>query len=141
MKHNLPTTTSAQMTMIFLVQLLLNSVVIWLANIVFPSQVVLGTAYFTLGWAIFHSMLALSLIGTLVVPLFEWKQEMMGKALTSQHWMIGYLAINFAGIWVITRFSEQFGLGISAWWVGLLLAAVFDFVQGMGMMMVLKKEK
>ncbi len=66
---------------------------------------------------------------------------MMGKALTTAHWMAGYLAINFVGLWVISRFSEQFGLGISAWWIVLILAAVLDFVQGMGMMLVFPKPK
>jgi len=82
----------------------------------------------------------LSLIGTLAVPLFEWKQKMLGRVLATKEWMVGYLAINFVGVWVITRFSEQFGLGISAWWVGLLLAVAFGFVQSKGMM-VFKKEK
>jgi hypothetical protein len=141
MKEMLPVSTASQMTQTFFVQMVINSLVIWLATTVFPNQVVLGTAYFTLGWAIFHSMMALSLIGTLAIPLFEWKQARLGRALTTKEWMVGYLAINFVGIWVITRFSEQFGLGISAWWVGLILAAVFDFAQGMGMMMVYKKSE
>lgn len=139
MAEKIITTTTGQLAKVFSVQLVLNSLVIWLANRLFPSQVVLGTAHFTLGWAVFHSMIMLSLIGTLVVPLFEWKQAMMGRSLTNKDWMVGYLAVNFIGIWVISRFSEQFGLGISAWWVGLLLAAAFDFVQGMGMMPVYKK--
>ncbi len=141
MKEHLPTSTGSQLAATFFVQMILNSIVIYLAGVMFPSQVVLGTMSFSFGWAIFHSMLMLSLIGTLAVPLFEWKQAMMGKVLTTQHWMIGYLAVNFVAIWVISRFSEQFGLGISAWWVGLLLATVFDFVQGVGMMAVYKKEK
>lgn len=139
MAEKIVTTTTGQLAKVFFVQLVLNSLVIWLANWLFPSQVVLGTAYFTLGWAVFHSMVMLSLIGTLAVPLFEWKQAMMGRSLTNKEWMMGYLAVNFIGIWVISRFSEQFGLGISGWWVGLLLAAAFDFVQGMGMMSIYKK--
>lgn len=129
------------MTSTFFVSLLLNSLVILVANALFPAQVVLGNANSNLWWAVFHSMVMLSLIGTLAIPLFEWKQKMLGRVLTTKEWMMGYLAVNFIGIWVISRFSEQFGLGISGWWVGLLLAAVFDFVQGMGMMFVYKKEK
>lgn len=124
----------------FFVSLVLNSLVILVANVLFPAQVVLGNANSNLWWAVFHSMVMLSLIGTLAVPLFEWKQKMLGRVLTTKEWMIGYLAINFVGVWVITRFSEQFGLGISGWWVGLLLAVAFDFVQSKGMM-VSKKGK
>lgn len=141
MKEKLPTSSAKQLAITFLVQFALNSLVIFLASTFFPKQIVLGTAYFSYSWAIFHSMLVLSLIGTLAVPLFEWKQEVMGKALTTNHWMAGYLIVNFVGIWVISRFSEQFGLGISAWWVGLILAAVFDFVQGLGVMMVFKDKE
>jgi len=129
------------MTPTFFVSLVLNSLVILIANTLFPAQVVLGNANSNLWWAVFHSMVMLTLIGTLAVPLFEWKQKMLGRALTTKEWMIGYLAINFVGVWVITRFSEQFGLGISGWWVGLLLAVAFGFVQSKGMMKVFKKEK
>ena len=129
------------MTPTFFVSLVLNSLVILIANALFPAQVVLGNANSNLLWAVFHSMVMLTLIGTLAVPLFEWKQKMLGRALTTKEWMIGYLAINFVGVWVITRFSEQFGLGISGWWVGLLLAVAFGFVQSKGMMKVFKKEK
>jgi len=129
------------MTPTFFVSFVLNSLVILIANTLFPAQVVLGNANSNLWWAVFHSMVMLTLIGTLAVPLFEWKQKMLGRALTTKEWMIGYLVINFVGVWVITRFSEQFGLGISGWWVGLLLAVAFGFVQSKGMMIVYKKEK
>lgn len=139
MKEVFTTTTNRQMAVGFFVQLVINSLVIWIANMLFSDHVVLGTAYFSLGWAIFHSMLLLSLIGTLAIPLFEWKQEMTKKALTNKDWMLGYFAINFVAVWVISRFSEQFGLGVSSWIVVLLLAGVLDFAQGMGMMLVYKK--
>lgn len=134
-------TTSAEMAKGFFAQLIVNSIVLTIANKLFPSQVVLGTASFSFGWALFHSMLALSIIGTLCVPLFEWKQKMLNRSLSMNEWMIGYLAINFVGLWVITRFSEQFGLGISAWWITLLIAAVLDFAQGASMTIVYKDSK
>lgn len=139
MKEGLPTATSKQMMAGFFVQLVLNSLVIVVANMMFPRAVVLGTASFSYWWAVFHSMLIFSLLGTLAIPMFENWQRMKGKALTSMNWMMGYLVINFAGLWVITRFSEQFGLGIAAWWIVLILALVFDFFQGMGMMLVFPK--
>ncbi len=139
MKDQLPVSTSRQLAYSFFVSFAANSLVIAVANMLFPGQVVLGTANLTVAWSIFHSMMALSLIVTLAVPLFEWKQAMIKRVLSTKDWMIGYLIVNFIGLWVISRFSEQFGLGVSAWWVALLLAAVFDFVQGMGMMLVYKK--
>lgn len=141
MKDKMPVMTSMEMTGGFFVQLIVNSIVIWLATNLFPNQVVLGNANSSLGWAIFHSMIMLSLIGTLAIPLFEYWQGLKGKMLTGKDWMIGYLVIDFVAIWVISRFSEQFGLGISAWWVGLLLAIVLDFAQGLGMMALFMKKK
>jgi flagellar biosynthesis protein FliP len=65
---------------------------------------------------------------------------MKKKALSAMDWMVGYLVIDFVAVWVISRFSEQFGLGVAHWWVVLVLALVLDFVQGMGMMMVYPKK-
>ena len=139
-RAELPTSTSREMALGFWVLLVINSLVIWLANMIFPSLVVLGNANSSLWWSIFHSMVLLSILGTLAVPLFEWKQEMLGRPLSMKEWMLGYLAINFAGLWLISRFSEQFGLGVAAWWVVLVLAAALDFAQGLGMMLVYKKK-
>jgi hypothetical protein len=35
------------------------------------------------------------------------------------------------GIWLVARFAEQLGLGISSWVVAAILALVFDVVQGL----------
>lgn len=134
-------TTAAEMAKAFFAQLVVNSVVIVIANKLFPNNVVLGTANFSFGWSVFHSMLALSVIGTLCVPIFEWRQKMLNRSLSMNEWMLGYLFINFVGLWVITRFSEQFGLGISAWWITLIIAAVLDIAQGMSMALVYKDAK
>ena len=138
-KEKLPVTTSAQMAHMFFVLLAVNSSVLWLANAFFPKMIVLGNAMLDRNWAIFLSMGMLSLIGILCVPIFEYYQAQKSKALTSMDWMVGYLVINFVAIWGITRFAEEFGMGISAWWIALILAAVMDFLQGLGMMLVYRK--
>lgn len=138
-KEKLPVTTSAQMSHMFFVLWVINSLVIWLANMYFPKMVVLGNAMLNHNWAVLISMGTLSLIGMLSVPLFEYYQEQKGKVLSTTDWMVGYLVINFVAIWGITRFAEEFGMGISAWWVALVLAAVMDFLQGLGMALVYKK--
>lgn len=138
-KEKLPVTTSAQMAHMFFVLLAVNSFVLWLANAFFPKMIVLGNAMLDRNWAILLSMGMLSLIGMLCVPVFEYYQEQKGRALSTTDWMVGYLVINFVAIWGITRFAEEFGMGISAWWIALILAAVMDFLQGIGMMLVYKK--
>lgn len=141
MEAELPTTSSRQMAMIFFVQLIVNSLVVWIANMIFPNLIVLGNANSNLWWSIFHSMIMLSLVGTLFIPAFEFWQAKRQSTLTTKDWMIGYLVINFVTIWIISRFSEQFGLGIAAWWIGLILAVVLDTVQGLATKFVMKQTK
>lgn len=118
-----------------------NALIIYLANTYFPKNVVLGTASISLPWSIFHSMGTLALINILVIPFIREIEKWKGRMLTSMEWMVKYLVVNFVGVWVITRFSEQFGLGVSSWIVVLALAIVLDFVQGVAMMQIEKMQK
>ena len=53
--------------------------------------------------------------------------------------MIGYLVINFVGLWSVARGADVLGLGISSWMIVLVIAVVLDFIQG-GVMMGLGKK-
>lgn len=123
----------------YLVTFTVNALVLYVANMLFPKNVVLGNMSLSMPWAIILSSGALAILGILAVPVIEYAQEKMGP-FEMMHWIGAYLVINFASIWVITRFAEQFGFGISAWWVGLILAGVTDFLQGMGTMLVYTKK-
>ncbi len=118
----------------YFVLLIVNSVVLYLANTFFPNNVVLGTANIPYLWAIKHSMGALALVGAFVIPFVRVLEKERKKNFTTTEWMLLYFIINTAGIWVIARFAEQFGLGISSWRVAVLLGLVLDFVQGFAMM-------
>lgn len=118
----------------YFVLLVVNILTVYLAHIIFPDQVVLGTEFISLPWALLHSMGLLSLIGTFAIPFFHEKERIMGRMLNSKEWMIGYFVLNFISIWVIARFAEQLGLGIRSWLVALVLALILDFVQGISMM-------
>lgn len=115
-----------------------NALVLFLANMFFPNQVVLGTFSMNSTWALIHSMGALALLNTFAVPIARLVEHMRGKMLTTQEWMIKYFVLNFIGLWVIARYSDQFGLGISGWYIALILALVLDFAQGMVMMQLEK---
>ncbi len=117
----------------FVVLAVVTSVVVYLANMWFPGAVVLGTANISLMWAVFLSAIAVAVIDTFATPfLTEWelkrKRDLSGKEM-----MAVYLVINFVGLWLVSRFSEVFGLGLSSWLVVLILAAVLDGVQGVAM--------
>lgn len=111
-----------------------NSIVLILANSFFPEQVVLGTHALSPMWAILHSMGTLALIGTLAIPFAREAERHLGRMLTTQEWMIKYFILNFVSIWIISRFSEQFGLGIRDWMVAAVLALALDVLQGVVMM-------
>ena len=133
-------TTSNSTGMMFNISLFLvavvNLVVFYLANMFFPENIVLGTISLTASWALILTSTALSLITVIMMPFLRmW--EMNQKRDMKPAEMIGvYFVINFVGLWLLTRASDVFGLGVTSWIVVLLLAVVLDFAQGMVMMQV-----
>lgn len=111
-----------------------NAIVLVLAQMFFPEHIVLGTHALPYYWAVFMSMGKLTLLTTFIMPFVSRYELMRKKIFSPVEWMALYFVVNFVGIWVISRFSEQFGLGVTSWTVVLVLAAVLDFVQGMVMM-------
>lgn len=124
------------MVITFFATFIVSALVVYGAHLVFPTLVVLGTQSMTLHWALIHSMGALSLLLTLVMPFMTEYEKLKGKVLTPMDWMTAYLLFNVVGLWIITRYSDQFGLGVTSWLVIICLAAVLDFLQGMVMMMI-----
>jgi hypothetical protein len=115
-----------------------SAVVIYLANMLFPDHIVLGTMSISMMWAVMLSAGKLGLITTLAMPFFTEFEIQRKKILSPMEFLIGFFVVNFAGLWFITRFAEIFGLGVSSWMVLIALAAVVDFAQGMAMMVVPK---
>lgn len=122
----------------YFVLFVVNALVVWLANSLVPQQVVLGTQFISKGWAIIHSMGTLALLNTFAIPFVREYEKSRGKMFSPKEWMVAYLVLNLVGVWVIARFAENLGFGISSWTVALVLAAVLDVVQGIAMMQVEK---
>ncbi len=118
-----------------------NSLVILLANSLMPQHVVLGTGNISKGWVLIHAVGSLALINTFAIPVVREFEKMRSKMLTNKEWMMAYFIINFVGVWLVARFANQLGLGISSWVVALALAVVLDFAQGMAMMQMEKLRK
>ena len=120
---------SLEMVMLYFVFLVVNSLIVWLANIFFPTQVVLGTEHITKCWAITHSMGTLSLINVFTIPLV-WKYERMKeKILSPKEWMVVCLVVNMVGLWVIARLADQLGLGVRSWLVVVVLGLIVSVIQ------------
>lgn len=139
------TTSTAQPTGIILIAsyallYIVNAVILYLSHMLFPKAIVLGNMSLSAFWGMFLSMNALALIDTAAIPFAHVAEQKMRRMLTSKEWMIIYFVLNFVGIWVISRFSVQFGLGISNWYVAVALALVLDIVQGVAMMSLQKSK-
>lgn len=118
----------------FLALFATNVLVLMIANALFPSNIVLGTYSISYGWALYHSMFKLTVINVFVMPFvtyYEWKK---GVIFTPMQWMTTYFVVNSVALWEITRFADNLGFGVSSLLVVILLAAAFDWIQGMVMM-------
>ena len=140
-KAKLNENTGIMMPISFLVSLLVSGLVVYLASIYFPTKVVLGTMSITPMWAIIHSIGSLALIITFALPFIREYENYSKKMFKDKDWFFVYFFINFVGIWIVTRFAEQLGFGVSSIWVVALLAAVLDVVQGIAMMVLEKFRK
>lgn len=134
MAKNSQQETGMIMTLSYLVLFAVTALVVAVANVLFPESVVLGTAFLTTNWAILHSAGSVALLSMLAIPFFHLYERSRGRMLSSSEWMWGYFALNFAAIYIVTRFAEQFGMGVRSWLVVALLAAVLDVLQGAAMM-------
>lgn len=133
-KEKVQAQTGLRLLYSFLTLFLTNVVVIYLANLFFPAQVVLGTYAISLFGSLYHSALILTVIGTFVMPLvayYEWQNKL---TFTPKQWILTYFVVNAIAIWGITRFATHLGLGVSSWVVVVILAAALDWLQGLSMM-------
>lgn len=125
----------------FLTLFVVNNLFLHLANMLFPAQVVLGTASISHWWAMYHSMFKLTVVCTFLMPLvtyYEWKNK---TTFTPKQWMLTYFVVNFVVLWEISRLADNLGLGFSSWLVILVFAGVLDMLQGGAMMLLGEKSK
>ncbi len=115
-----------------------TGLMLYVANMFFPDQVVLGTMSLTPMWAIIVSSFVLSAISVLLMPFISWGAKLLEKTMNTPAWIGVYFVVNFILIWLLTRVSEVFGLGVASWMVVAALAIVLDLLQGMVIMGVMK---
>lgn len=111
-----------------------NAVVLFIAHMIAPHAYVLGTHSLDMWWAIKLSMGELALLGGLVMPFVGMVEKNRQRIFSPIEWSTLYLIVDVIGLWVISRFSEQYGLGVSSWMAILPLAVALDVVQGVVMM-------
>ncbi|PWU23533.1 hypothetical protein C5B42_02690 [Candidatus Cerribacteria bacterium 'Amazon FNV 2010 28 9'] len=128
--------TGMMFTISFVIVAIVNALVIGLANIYFPKQVVLGTMSLTTLWAIILSASTISLLTLLVMPFLRVYEMNRKKMMSPIELMIAYFFVNVVSLWLVTRVSQVFGLGVSSFIIVLILGFILDMVQGIIMMQV-----
>jgi hypothetical protein len=117
----------------YIILAIANAIVLYFAQRWFPQDIVLGTAHLTEMWAIKLSMGKLALINVFAIPFFREWEERRGKMLGQKERLVGYFLVNFVGLWLISRWANIFGLGVTSWTVVAGLALAMNVVQGAGM--------
>lgn len=133
-----PMNPGIMMVVTFVLISIVNMAVIHFASLWFPTQVVLGTMSLSYLWALGLSSKSLALILTFAMPFVNEAEKTIKRPWSMPELMGIYFVINFVGLWMITRFAEALGLGVTSWMVVLALAVVLDLVQGFVMMQVEK---
>lgn len=108
------------------------SVVLLLASAVFGDNVVLGNDKISGPMAAVVSALILNVAGYGVMPAVErigLKRNLkLPKVGEQQFWTVTYLVANFIFVWVIKRFAQVTGFGVSNLLYVLILAIVLTVV-------------
>jgi len=128
--------TFEQLLKLFGIWFVVQSAVVVIAHWLFPASVVLGTNLISPFLALLNSMVVLTLFSVGAVPLIELVQDLRQHKIGPTEWMLLYFGVNTIGFWIIARFAEQLGLGLSSWIVAALLGLVVSAVQGLFAMRV-----
>jgi hypothetical protein len=126
----MPHLSFSQLVRLFGIWFFAQSVVLAGASYFFSTSVVLGTNTISPFSAMLYSMIVQTLIAIGAVPLLELLQDFQQKSLGTTSWMLFYFGVNTIGLWIISRFAEQLGLGLGSWIVAAVLGLTFSFVQG-----------
>lgn len=131
----------AQLSTALVSFIIANTIVVLLANMFFPQAVVLGHHRLSPLLGAVYAMSFVALIGVGVMPVVEYLANQKGTQLTNTHWLILYWVVNAGGVWLVGRFAEIVGMGISSWIVAVILGLVLDLVQGKLMKDVVSRVK
>jgi len=110
----------------FIVVWLVNSILIYLANSLYPSPFELGTATVSRAFAPFLAGLLLTIICKLGKFLtIQLKIELKGRyAKFAYYWLV-----NSAGLWIIARLAPLSGFGVSSYYWAVALGFFVNLAQ------------
>jgi len=114
----------------YLVFFFVNVIILLIAAILFPQQVVLGNHLFSPLQALFQAIGLLTLLVVAVIPILEWLANRWQYELKTRDWLIVFWLVNIAALWLIARLAELIGLGLASWKVSVVLGTIFNLLQG-----------
>ncbi len=103
-----------------------NSALLFFAPFVLVGMVESGNVRLSSLLASVISGFILAVADALVMPVFDWFKI---KIKDEWQWAFVFLFINVLGIWVIARYADLTGIGVSNGWIALLLGAVINLAQ------------
>jgi len=74
-------------------------------------------------------MITYGLLSIGAVPVVEWLSEKRESRLTENKWMLVWFVVNFFSFWIVARFAELLGMGVSSWRMVAVLALIMDVLQ------------
>jgi hypothetical protein len=127
-----------QSQLLFFVFWLLDFLSVYLLRLVFPNLVVLGN------WRL--TPLEASIYASFWLTFFVW---MMGEYMTvrevefrtSLPRFVFLFFINSLGVWIVSRYSQYAGLGITSYWWAFVLGGVTSILQLVSWKVLEKKFK
>ncbi len=102
--------------------------VFFLAHQLFPGNLVFGNIAIPYFQALLTASFGVALAASLVKPILH---DDFGITLTDQKWSSIYLVVNMGFIYLMARtpLSNSVGIGVSGFWVSLILGVVVTLVQ------------
>ena len=122
----------------FFVFWLVNSFIFYFAAFVLVGLVVIGNARLTAFMASVISGFLLALADVAIMPVCN---SLSIKLKDEWQWVLVYLFINVLGVWVIARYADLTGVGITNAWMAVFLGIVLNLGQWGAWKLISKQTK
>lgn len=110
----------------------LDSLLLYLASVVFPTAYALGTFKLSILWA----AIVAGFIWTVLVWFSEPIVSIIKLKVSDKMKMFFYLLVNFVALWLVARIAPYSGFGVASFVWAFLLALVANFAQYLVMKIV-----
>lgn len=114
----------------FFVYFFVDLIVLLSTAVLIPSSLVLGTNLVTPLMALILASFLLSFLVVSTVPIMELVVSRLKYEFTSRDWLAVFVVVNVFFLWLLARFAQVVGMGISSWMIALAIGIVLSLIQG-----------